>query len=237
MIGAALARTALLASLLAIVFVQTGCYHPKVVSGGFACDPSNNPACPDGYICVDNRCVNGTPPVLVAKTGMAYSGQHTDPGLNTTADCPDESLEPNDGPTLPDGKPVIVMATPDATNTPKLTKMAICPKGPNPTTMRHDVDFFRIDVGANVATIMAEVFYDITYGDLDVAILDAGGTQLGSDGTAVSNACATAPVTTAGTYFVVVVGANDFDVNRYDLKITTYTKITSCAAAGDMGAP
>ena len=80
------------------------------------------------------------------------------------------------------------MATPDATNTPKLTKMAICPKGANPTTKRHDVDYFRIDVGAGVATVMAELFYDITYGDLDVAVLDAGGTMLGSDGTAVTNA-------------------------------------------------
>lgn len=239
MVRAALGRLALVATLLAIVSALGGCYDPMVVSGGFACDANNNPGCPTGYICVDNRCVNGTPPVRVDKTGPSYTGQHTDPGLNTTADCPDESLEPNDGPTLPDGKPVIVMATPDATNTPKLTKMAICPKGANPATKRHDVDYFRIDVGANVATIMAEVFYDITYGDLDVAILDAGGTQLGSDGTATSNACATGPVTTAGTYFIVVVGANDLDVNRYDLRVTTYTKITTCAAqgAGDMGAP
>ena len=84
---------------------------------------------------------------------------------------------------------------------------------------------------------MAEVFYDITYGDLDVAVLDAGGTVLGSDGTAVANACATAPVSGAGTYFVVVVGANDVDVNRYDLRVRTFTKITTCAANGDMGAP
>ncbi len=229
----ALARLALLASLLPFF----GCYHPKVVSGGFSCDPADNPACPDGFICVENRCVNGAPPVLVTKTGTAYSGQHTDPGLNTTADCPDESLEPNDGPVLPN-RPVIVMAVPDAANTPKLTNMAICPTGPNPATKSHDVDFFRIDVDAGVATIKAEVFYDITYGDLDVAILDAGGSMLGSDGTAVSNACATGAVANAGTYFVVVVGANDIDVNRYDLRVSTYSKITTCAAAAsDMGSP
>ena len=208
-----------------------------VVSGGFVCDPSDNPPCPTGYYCVDNRCVNGTPPIRVTKTGAAYNGQHTDPGLKTTADCPDESLEPNDGPTLPDGKPVIVTATTDATNTPKLTKMAICPTGVNPTTKRHDVDYFRIDVSSGVATVMAEVFYDITYGDLDVAVLDAGGSMLGSDGTAMTNACATGAVATAGTYFVVVVGANDTDVNRYDLRITTYSKPTACAMgpAADMG--
>jgi hypothetical protein len=234
MVRASLARLALLASFLPLA---AGCFDPKVVSGGFACNPDDNPSCPTGYLCVDNRCVNGTPPVRVEKTGPAYAGQHTDPGLMTTADCPDESLEPNDGPTLPDGKPVIVMATPDATNTPKLTKMSICPKGANPATKRHDVDYFRIDVGAGVATVMAELFYDITYGDLDVAVLDAGGTMLGSDGTAMSNGCATGPVATAGTYFIVVVGANDLDVNRYDLRVTTYTKITSCPTVGDMGAP
>jgi hypothetical protein len=171
----------------------------------------------------------------VEKTGPVYMGQHTDPGLATTGDCPDESLEPNDGATLPDGKPVLVMAPPDVV-TAKLTKMSICPKGPNPATKRHDVDYFRVDVGAGVATVMAEVFYDITYGDLDVAVLDAGGTVLGSDGTATTDACATGAVAGAGTYFVVVVGANDVDVNRYDLRVRTLSKIATCAGvSGDMG--
>jgi hypothetical protein len=232
--AAALARLAL---LLTSLLTTAGCFDPKVVSGGFVCNPDDTPACPLGFICVDDRCVNGTPPVRIEKMGAAYSGQHTDPGLATGADCPDESLEPNDGPTLPDGKPVLLMATPDAM-TAKLTKMAICPKGANPATKRHDVDYFRIDVGAGVATVMAELFYDITYGDLDVGILDAGGTLLGSDGTARSDACATGPVAGAGTFFVVVTGANDIDVNRYDLRVRTFTKIASCAApAADLGAP
>ncbi|MCU1280453.1 MAG: hypothetical protein JWM53_3999 [bacterium] len=228
--GRPLGRLTLAFSLLAL----PACFQPKVVSGGFACNPDDVPACPVGYICVDNRCVNGTPPVRIAKTGDAWTGQRVDPMLNTTADCPDESLEPNDGPTLPDGKPVLVTATPDAM-TAKLTKMAICPKGPNPATKRHDVDYFRIDVGATVATIMAEVFYDITYGDLDVGIFDAGGTLLGSDGTALPNACATGPVTSAGTFFVVVTGANDVDVNHYDLRVRTFTKVAACAPPSDMG--
>jgi hypothetical protein len=227
---AALVRLALASALLVIA----GCFSPKIVSGGFSCNPDDNPACPAGYICVDNRCVNGTPPLRVEKTGPVYMGQHTDPGLATTADCPDESLEPNDGATLPDGKPVLVMAPPDVV-TAKLTKMSICPKGPNPATKRHDVDYFRVDVGAGVATVMAEVFYDITYGDLDVAVLDAGGTVLGSDGTATTDACATGAVAGAGTYFVVVVGANDVDVNRYDLRVRTFSKIATCVGAGGVG--
>ena len=232
MLRAAPARLALLSASSLLVI---GCFSPKVVSGGFACNPNANPACPDGYICVDNRCVNGSPPVRIMKTGDVYAGQHTDPGLTTTADCPDESLEPNDGPTPPDGTPVLLTAPPD-TIPAKLTNLAICPTGLNPATRRHDVDYYRIDVGAGVATIMAELFYDITYGDVDVGIFDAGGTLLGSDGTAVSNACATAPVSAAGTYFVVVVGANDVDVNRYDLRVRTLSKIAGCAA-NDMGTP
>ena len=234
MVRAALARLALLLGFGSLLTIAPGCFSPKVVSGGFACNPDDVPACPVGYICVDDRCVNGTPPIRVEKTGDVYTGPHTDPGLDTTADCPDESLEPNDGATLPDGKPVLVMAPPDVV-TAKLTKMAICPKGLNAATKRHDVDYFRVDVGAGVATIMAEVFYDITFGDLDVAIVDGGGTVLGSDGTAATNACATGPVSGAGTYFVVVVGANDVDVNRYDLRVRTFSKITTCAANGDMG--
>ena len=232
MLRAAPARLAL---LLAPSLLLPGCFSPKVVSGGFACDPNANPACPEGYLCVDNRCVNGTPPVRITKTGDVYTGPHTDPGLSTSADCPDESLEPNDGPMPPDGTPVLVTAPVD-TLPAKLTNMAICPTGPNPATKRHDVDYYRVDVGAGVATIMAELFYDITYGDVDVGIVDPGGTIVGSDGTATSNACATAAVAAPGTYFVVVVGANDLDVNRYDIRIRTLSKIASCAS-GDMGAP
>ena len=115
--------------------------------------------------------------------------------------------------------------------------MAICPKGARPQTKRHDVDYFRLDVGGGVATVMAELFYDITYGDLDVGILDPGGALVASDGTGQSNACATAPVAAPGTDFVVVVGANDVDVNRYDLRVRTFSKSTACAAPSDMGAP
>ncbi len=218
-----------------VPLLVAGCFSPAVQNGGFACNPSDNPPCPAGFICVGNRCIDGTPPVRIDKSGPAYTGPHVDPGLSTTADCPDESLEPNDGPTLPAGKPVLLTATPDVL-TPKLTNLAICPKGPRPETQRHDVDFYRVDVGAQVATVMAEVFYDITYGDVDVAILDAGGTLIGSDGTAVSNACATAPVAGAGTYFVVVVGAGDVDVNRYALRVRTLSKPAVCpSGAPDMG--
>jgi hypothetical protein len=214
-------------ALVLATALATGCFKPDITNGGFACAPDANPACPGGFICIDNRCINGIVPVRVAKTGAAYTGVHTDPGLAAASDCPDSSLEPNDGPVLPDGKPIVVVTTLDVV-TPKTTKMSICPKGLNATTKRHDVDYFRVDVPAGAAAVMAEVFYDITYGDLDVAILDAGGSMLASDGTATTDACAVTNVKASGIYYIVVVGGGDVDVNRYDLRVRTFTKPTAC---------
>ena len=37
-----------------------GCFNPHIESGGFVCDPTQTPACPSGFICVNDRCVNET---------------------------------------------------------------------------------------------------------------------------------------------------------------------------------
>jgi hypothetical protein len=95
-------------ALLLVALTSLGCFDPTVNNGGFACDPSAMPPCPVGYSCVNKRCINGVPVVHIDKTGPAWAGQHTDPGLATTGDCPDESLEPNDGPAPPAGQPIVV---------------------------------------------------------------------------------------------------------------------------------
>jgi hypothetical protein len=221
-------------ALLLVALTSLGCFDPTVNNGGFACDPSAMPPCPVGYSCVNKRCINGVPVVHIDKTGPAWAGQHTDPGLATTGDCPDESLEPNDGPAPPAGQPIVVSLVPD-TVTARLTKMAICPKGPNPPalTKRHDSDWYRVEVPATVKTIMAELFYDIVYGDIDVGIVDASGVLLAADGTAQSNACVTASVS-AGVYYVVAVGAYDLDVNNYDIRVRAFTHDTACMSNVDM---
>ena len=107
----------------------------------------------------------------------------------------------------------------------------------NPATQLHDVDYYRVDVGAGVATIMAELFYDITYGDVDVGIFDAGGTLLGSDGTATSNACADragrrAPAPTSWWSSAPTTSTSTATTSAS----ARSRKIATCAAS-DMGAP
>jgi hypothetical protein len=47
----------LLALLLAtLVGAAGGCFHPTIEDGGFACDPTQIPSCPEGFFCVDSRC-------------------------------------------------------------------------------------------------------------------------------------------------------------------------------------
>jgi hypothetical protein len=36
----------------------SGCFNPKVASGGFACVPTDDPPCPTGFFCVNGLCVD-----------------------------------------------------------------------------------------------------------------------------------------------------------------------------------
>ena len=42
----------------ACVFCITGCYSPKVQSGGFTCSTTDATPCPNGFFCVDGLCVD-----------------------------------------------------------------------------------------------------------------------------------------------------------------------------------
>jgi len=164
-------------------------------------------------------------PLSIAKSGPPYTGSHTDPGLNSPSDCPDQILEPNDSADTA----LVFMPTPDDPHAPKIIKVAICPLGDNPGTGRHDQDWFKVDLttGPPGLTLMAQVIYDITLGDLDVAIVDAAGNIVAADGTAVANGCAVTPVQN-GVYYVVVTGANNVDVNNYEALIRTFTTAHAC---------
>jgi hypothetical protein len=180
---------------------------------------------PDGAGSRLDGSADGASPVtpLIPKFGPPYTGSHTDPGLNDATLCPDVDLEPNDDP----GHARTVTAAQDAA-TVKLIKLAICPSGPGPTG-GHDVDYYRVD--ADAGYLMAELFYDITYGDLDVGVYDASGYLLASDGTAITNGCIVASVQ-KNTYYVVVAGANNVDSNNYELRIRTFSNAPTCPASG-----
>jgi hypothetical protein len=243
-------RIAILTSLV----LATGCFNPKPYDQtglGFYCNPTvdeqNPPSCPDGQTCVqqgngDFRCVvAGVGPdmagsSLIPKTGM-YSGPHQDPMLDMVSMCPDASLEPNDSPSQAVPAPAPM---PDAA-TPKITKMAICPTGPRPETGMHDVDFYMVDtttLSTSSLTMMAEIFYDVSFGDLDVGIFDSNLMRLASDGSAVTNGCTAATIPApnmsnpnANKFYVMVVGANNMDVNRYDIRIRTFSMAKQCPTA------
>ncbi len=40
------------------VLLLAGCYQPRVKNGGFTCKPTDDPACPVGYYCVDGWCLD-----------------------------------------------------------------------------------------------------------------------------------------------------------------------------------
>jgi hypothetical protein len=56
------ARACGFAALFAVA--AWGCYKPTLVSPGYFCHPEDDPACPDGQVCVKNRCIdeNAPPP-------------------------------------------------------------------------------------------------------------------------------------------------------------------------------
>jgi hypothetical protein len=235
---------------LVALFLASGCYNPEIVSGGFACSSAGGTEqCPDGFVCQPGACVGSPLPmgadgccvkttgsggelplVEIPKSGPPYSGAHTDPGLTDPSMCPDSGLEPNDGPD-PVGHPLAFTPVPDMP-TAKIIKLSICPSGNNPLTGRHDVDFFKVDNsnGPSSLTLMAQVFYDISMGDLDIGIYTYDGKELHSlsvDGTAVTNGCTAAAISN-GVYYVVVAGANNVDVNRYELLIRSFAAAQQC---------
>ena len=79
--------------------------------------------------------------------------------------------------------------------------------------------------------------FDGSGGDLDIGLFDAEGNLLSADNTIVDNGC-TAATVPPGVYYVAVVGAYNQDVNKYTMKIRTYTSAQSCPsgpAPSDMG--
>jgi len=228
-----------------LLAASQGCFNPEYSSPGYYCHAEDVPACPEGQSCIGGRCIGGTTGDgggggggLIPKTAM-YTGAKVDPMLDNESQCTDNPLEPNDS-----SNTAIHIAGADATSMPaaievngpplKLGMLAICPTGNNPKADGHDVDYYKITAPQSVSAIV-EITYDVKYGDLDVGIFRGDGSIVAVDGSAVSNGCAAASLP-AGEYYVVVAGANNTDVNRYQLSVRFSTTPKSCSAsgAGDM---
>jgi hypothetical protein len=51
-------RWAVVLAVCALGLATSGCFNPKVASGGFACAPSDDPPCPSGFYCVNGLCLD-----------------------------------------------------------------------------------------------------------------------------------------------------------------------------------
>jgi hypothetical protein len=60
------------------VLLLAGCYQPRVKNGGFSCKPTDDPACPVGFHCVDGWCLDH--PGTIDPTGdlSLWSGDEHD---------------------------------------------------------------------------------------------------------------------------------------------------------------
>lgn len=218
-------------ALAGLTVLSGGCYAPKLPDVGLYCRLEDDPACPSGSTCKpyqgSYRCIADSLATLVSipKSG-SYTGPRKDAQLNSSEDCPDNALEPNDE----FGSATVAPVPMPDSQTPKIIKLAICPLGKKPG----DIDFYKVDlsgVAASSLNLFTELSYDVSYGDLDVGIFDSAGMLLASDGSAVSNGCVSSSVS-SGVYYVGVVGASAMDVNRYELHIRTFSSPRSCGGGG-----
>jgi len=225
-------------ALLAMpVAFAASCYNPTFGSPGYFCNPDDAVPCPSGTTCKlsggDYHCLkssggnnnNNTGALEIPKTG-SYAGTKQDPELNSASDCTDAPLESNNN--LNAATDISASVTINGGGT-WINMQAICPKGSS------DIDYFLYDSTGSPQSqiyLKAEIQYDIQYGDLDLAIVDAEGSVMTSDGSFKSNGCTVASIGN-GKFYVGVLGA-DGDVNRYQIRVRAYTTPQSCASSGDM---
>ncbi len=228
-------RNVVASFLLLGALAVAGCFNPSVPDNRFTCTTTDS-ECPNGLSCINGFCTQPgdvTPVkgvvVTITKTGSPYSGPTQMLNWTDASMCPDEAEEPNDGPD-PYGQPLTWIPKVDNPTPPTIAGKAICPTGPNPATSNHDVDFYKIDeTNAPAAvTLVANVTYDIQYGDLDIAVYDSKLNQLIADGTAVSNGCVATTLNPGQVYYVVVAGANNMDINNFSIQMATWSTPHAC---------
>jgi hypothetical protein len=56
-----------LALLATVGPLVAGCFGPRIQSGAFACEPHDDPPCPAGFYCFDQRCVANAADLLASQ--------------------------------------------------------------------------------------------------------------------------------------------------------------------------
>jgi hypothetical protein len=70
-----------------------GCFDPQVAEGGFSCNPNQMPACPEGFSCVNSRCIS--------HPGVGMNGAYADgPSPDFSQGLPQEQADLGQSPQL-----------------------------------------------------------------------------------------------------------------------------------------
>lgn len=133
---------------------------------------------------------------------------------------------------------------------PNMSPYEICPDKSAPNNP--DVDVFKFKI-TTMAKVVAEVSYQVSFGDVDIGLFREGQNDVGdkvparirSDVTTVNNACLSETLS-AGTYYVAVRGAPrmagdynasmTYEMNNYRIRIYALSpgSTMGCTAATDM---
>jgi hypothetical protein len=82
--------------LAGVLLFAAACYHPRVKNGGYSCKPTDVPACPDGYFCVDGWCME-QPGTMSNGDLSVFSGHDGSHDLSSVDDPEDlASSKPHD---------------------------------------------------------------------------------------------------------------------------------------------
>lgn len=182
------------------------CYNPDFDNDTpFKCSAQYT-VCPDGFTCNqttwlctrDSGGTDGTngggSALSISKTG-SYMGTQVAPGMPPCKDMEDHSS---------------FSKAFDFNKTGRLKDWQICPAG--------NTDLYKFVVPDNTCARVS-LYYSINKGDLDLAIYDSNqkATSYVDSDFNHDNACVVVPV--SGTYYALVAGAYNHDVNDYEIQI------------------
>jgi hypothetical protein len=128
--------------LAGVLLLAAACYQPRVKNGGYSCKPTDVPACPDGYFCVEGWCLDH-PGKLNTTGDLSTFSNHDGDDLSTPGDPEDLASntprdfakEPADlAKQPPDLSPVRDMAQPRDLTPPPDLATGMCAHAGTPCT-------------------------------------------------------------------------------------------------------